>query len=174
MVEQSIIACICEGAAERAVIDLLLDDNALYFKRHQLLDDKIIRVRNAQRFEEQYLRKQFNDKITVIRILDSKNEKFKLSEAYKDKIEIINIITSPEIEMLIIHNEGMFEEYKKSRKKPSDYCKQDLEYRYVKNYEFVKDYFSDVDALVKAIRKHHKIYLAKDKKSNTLYDLLDR
>jgi len=127
MVEQSIIACICEGAAERAVIDLLLDNNTLYFKRFQLLDDKIIRVRNAQRFEEQYLRKHFNDKITIIRILDSKNESFKLSKAYKDKVEVINIITSPEIEMLIIHNEGMFEEYKKSRKKPSDYCKQDLE-----------------------------------------------
>ena len=70
-------------------------------------------------FEASYLRKNFKDKILIIRILDSRNENFKISKAYKHKINVINIITAPEIEMLIILNEGKYSEFKKSNKKPS-------------------------------------------------------
>ena len=52
--------------------------------------------------EEKYLRKGFLEKISVIRILDSRRENFKLSKAYEQKVDVINVITAPEIEMLII------------------------------------------------------------------------
>ncbi|WP_270812934.1 hypothetical protein [Hungatella effluvii] len=171
MNEQNIIACICEGSAEQAVIELLLENNKLYFEKQQLLDEKIIRVRSAERFEELYLRKNFNKKITVLRILDSRRENFKLSKLYKDKVEVINIITSPEIEMLIIHNENKYEEYDRSKKKPSDYCKQNLKYPEVKSYVFVKDYFSDIDKLINAIKLYHKKANI-PKQEKTLFDLL--
>ncbi len=70
--------------------------------------------------------KNFKDKISIIRILDSRNENFKISKAYKHKINVINIITAPEIEMLIILNEGKYSEFKKSNKKPSKFCKENL------------------------------------------------
>lgn len=171
MNEQNIIACICEGSAEQAIIELLLENHKLYFEKQQLLDEKIIRVRSADRFEELYLRKHFNKKITVLRILDSRRENFKLSKLYKDKIEVINIITAPEIEMLIIHNENKYEEYERSKKKPSDYCKQNLKYPDVKSYAFVKDYFSDIANLINAIKQYHKkSNIPKQEKS--LFDLL--
>ncbi|MCI6165881.1 MAG: hypothetical protein MR675_11955 [Lachnospira sp.] len=99
-------ACICEGSAETAIIDILLDNNMLIFKRNEILDEKVIRCRSARRFEERYLRKYFDDKITVFRILDSRNENFKLSKAYEHKINIVNVITAPEIEILIILSES--------------------------------------------------------------------
>lgn len=83
-------------------------------------------------------------KIRIYRIIDSRYEKFKLNKLYNDKVEVIDIITAPEIEMLIIHKENKYEKYKKGRKKPSDFCKQDLKYADVKSYRFVKDYFSDM------------------------------
>ncbi|MCM1329173.1 MAG: hypothetical protein NC253_06995 [Ruminococcus sp.] len=66
------IACICEGAAERAIVEILLEAGKLKFTYDDLLDGEIIRCRSAKQFETQYLRKGFTDKITVLRILDSK------------------------------------------------------------------------------------------------------
>ncbi|MDS0528084.1 hypothetical protein NNC19_20525 [Clostridium sp. SHJSY1] len=168
------IACICEGSAEEAIMDLLLENNKLIFSKEQLLEEKVIRSRGAKNFESKYLRKAFGKKITVLRILDSRGENFKLSAAYKDKVKVINIITAPEIEMLVIYKEGKYTEYKKSGKKPSEYCKENLKYGHVvKNYEFVKNYFKDIDELVKAIFEHKRIAKI-PKGENTLFDLLKK
>lgn len=150
------VACICEGSAEQAIIDLLLEHNLLIFNREQLLDEQVIRCRDARTFETRYLRKGFNDKISIIRILDSRRENFKLSKAYQHKVDVINVITAPEIEMLIIHSEDKYKDFKKSGKKPSDFCKQDLEMKDVKTYQYVLNYFEDVNALVEAIHKYTK------------------
>lgn len=136
-----------------------------------MLEGEIIRCRSAKNFEKQYLRKGFTDKITVLRILDSRREKFILSKAYAPKINVINVITAPEIEMLIIFNEDKYPEYKKSRKKPSDFCKIDLKYGDVKNKSFLKEYFSDVDTLISAIREYKSISKIPDSEY-TLADLL--
>lgn len=45
------IACICEGSAEQAIMDLLLDNERLLISRGQLLDEEIIRCRKAKNFE---------------------------------------------------------------------------------------------------------------------------
>lgn len=94
-------ACICEGAAEAAIIDVLLDNDLLIFRREEMLDEGVIRCRDGKTFETRYLRKGFKELISVIRILDSRRENFKLSKAYESKVDVINIITAPEIEMLI-------------------------------------------------------------------------
>lgn len=149
-------ACICEGAAESAIIDILVDNDLLIFSRSEMLEESVIRCRSAKRFEERYLRKGFDDQISVVRILDSRREEFHLSKAYAHKIDVINVITAPEIEMLIIHNEGAYERFKRSGKKPSDFCKTDLRMHDVKSYDFVKGYFSNPDTLVKAIKEYRR------------------
>ena len=106
------VACICEGAAEQTIMELLLDNDKLIFTYDNLLEGEPLRCRSAKSFEEQHLRKGFTDKITVLRVLDSRREKFKLSKAYAHKIDVVNIITAPEIEMLVIFSEGKYNEYK--------------------------------------------------------------
>lgn len=164
-------ACICEGAAESAIMDILLDNHLLIFEREEMLDEQIIRCRDAKTFEIRYLRKGFNDKISVIRILDSRREHFKLSKAYQFKVDVINVITAPEIEMLIIFSENQYKELKKSGKKPSDFCKQDLKMNDVKSYQFVQNYFSDPDRLVEAIVLYNRVSKIQ-KGEYTLLDLL--
>jgi len=164
-------ACICEGSAENAIMDILLDNELLIFTREEMLEEEILRCRDGRRFEEKYLRKGFLDKISVIRILDSRRENFKLSKAYENKVDVINVITAPEIEMLIILKEDKYKEFKKSGKKPSDFCKEDLKMTSVKSYSFVKDYFSDPDILLVAIKRYHEISKIR-KDEYTLLDLL--
>ena len=157
---QKYIACICEGAAERVIMNLLLDNDKLKFTREDLLEEDLLRCRNAKTFEEQYLRKGFSEQITVLRILDSRRENFKLSKAYMHKIKVINVITAPEIEMLIILKEKRYKEYlkyKKANMKPSEFCKSILKYSDVKSTDFVEDYFSDVEVLIESIKEYKRV-----------------
>lgn len=169
-----IVACICEGHAEHAIIDILYENKILCFE--ELLEDKPIMCRAAKEFEKRYLNKCFENTIDVLRILDSRNEKFALSAIYRSKVNVINVVTSAEIEVLIIFAENKYEDYLKQKKKnkqlkPSQYCKQVLGYKSVKTYEFVRKYFENSEKLVEAINK----YVAIKKISNreiSLYDIM--
>ena len=123
-------ACICEGSAEEAIIDILVDNDLLIFNREEMLEERVIRCRSAKRFEERYLRKGFEEQISVIRILDSRREEFRLSKAY--------------------------EQFKRSGKKTSEFCKTNLRMHDVKSYDFVKQYFSTPQLLVKAIKEYRR------------------
>lgn len=138
-----LIACLCEGSMEQAIMEILLENNRLIFQREQLLEEEILRCRSAKNFERDYLNKTTNEMITVYRILDSTNENFKLSGPYLKRVTVVNIITAPEIEMLVIHAEGKYDDYSRKHMKPSDYVKQHLKMGKIKLYEFAKKYFYD-------------------------------
>lgn len=165
------IACICEGSAEAAIMDLLLDFDFLIFQRENLIEESPLMCRSGKIFEEKYLRKQFNGQISVVRVLDSRRENFKLSKAYQSKVDIINVITAPEIEMLIILNEEKYKQFKKSGRKPSDFCKIDLKMSNVKDYNFVRNYFADSKCLLNSIRRYKEITKVR-KDELTLWHLL--
>lgn len=165
------IACIAEGNSERAILDILLENHCLIFEYEQLIEEKVLNCRKASVFENRYLGKRFDSEITVYRILDSRRERFALSKAYTHKISVINVITAPEIEMLIIINESKYKEFNKSGKKPSEFCKGDLGFTRVKSYEFVKKYFSDYSNLISAIKEYKRLSQIK-RGEVTLYDLL--
>lgn len=172
---EGLVACICEGGAEKAIIEILLDNDLLKFSKEQLLDGEILgnADRNAKTFEKNHLRKTFVEKITIVRVLDSRNEDFKLSKAYQDKIEVINVITAPEIEMLVIIKENQYQEFQKmkSNMKPSEFCKSILKIKDVKRPAFIKEYFSNSNELVLTIRKYRSL-CAKKTDEECIADLL--
>ena len=59
-------ACICEGSAEMAIMDILLDNDLLIFSREEMLDGDVIRCREGKKFEERYLRKGFDVQCKII------------------------------------------------------------------------------------------------------------
>jgi hypothetical protein len=85
-------------------------------------------------------------------------------------VDVINIITAPEIEMLVILNEDKYKEYKKSGLKPNEFCKGPLKMCNVKSPSFVKEYFADIDVLMGAIRKYASISKIR-RGEHTLLDL---
>ena len=69
---KELIACIVEGGAERAIIDLLLDNRCLCFDREDLLDADLLldkAARNAKTFQRRYLSRGYSLPIKVYRIL---------------------------------------------------------------------------------------------------------
>lgn len=171
MNNNDLVAYICEGSAEQAIMDILFENNMLIHSN--ILDGEMIRTRNAKTFEEKYLRKSGIENLTIYRILDSRNENFKLSRYYKDKVKVVNVITAPEVEVLIILNEDKYNDYCNSSLKASDYCTQKLKIKNVKSYEFIYGYFSDITVLVKAIN----LYKSKrqiPKNEISLFELLNR
>lgn len=172
-----LIACIVEGASERAIIDILLDNHCLSFERDDLLDDQLLHdkaARNARTFERRYLSRGYSSPIIVYRILDNpKSDRFELSPMYREKVRVVNVVTSPEIEMLIIHAEGAYDNYSKKKMKPSVYCKTVLKMPHVKEYEYVKGYFSDIDKLMAALEQYK--HCAKRRKGElTIFDLVKK
>jgi hypothetical protein len=68
------VLCICEGTAEEAIIDLLLDNDMLQFSRSQLINNhKVTRIRKVRDIETQFLNIDYSDRgLIILRILDSK------------------------------------------------------------------------------------------------------
>ena len=150
----SLIACICEGGAETAIMDILLDNDLLIFKREQLLEESVLPRTSVKEFERRYLRMAFDQKIIILRVIDSRGEEFNLSKAYRCQVEIINVITAPEIEMLIIASQKKYDEYKRSGvKKPSDYCKNVLGIKNVKSLLLRKDNNSGCSVFIEWSKK---------------------
>ena len=168
----SVIACMCEGGAETAIMDILLDNDLLIFNRSQLIDERVIPRISVRNFEREYLRTEYEQKILILRIIDSRVEKFSLSKPYRCQVEVIDVITAPEIEMLIIVSKKKYDDYCKSNfKKPSEYCKNVLGIKNVKKQEYIRSYFSDPLFLVESIKEYHRIHKMK-KTDTSLYDLL--
>ena len=78
--------------------------------------------------------------------------------------------------MLIIFTEKKYNAYKNEKRKnpqlkPSDFCKINLKYTKVKQYDFVKEYFADIPVLLNALHEYKsKSRIQKNEK--TLWDLL--
>ena len=51
-------ACICEGAAENAIMDILLDEELLVFSREEMLEESVIRCRDGKKFEQKIFEKR--------------------------------------------------------------------------------------------------------------------
>ena len=49
-------ACICEGSAENAILDILLDNDMRSLSREEMLEEEVIHCREGKRFEEKYVR----------------------------------------------------------------------------------------------------------------------
>lgn len=168
------VLCICEGRAEEDILNCLLDANLLVFNRSDLINRKIIRTRAAWKIQEEFLNLSYKKPVVILRIIDSKNEKFKLDKAYIDRYKerVINIITQPEIEMLIIISKGDYEKYTnkyKSKCKPSEYCAKTYGIKNIKSEGTIRACFPNLEALVDAIKQYNRLCKSK---SDTLADLL--
>ncbi|MDI6451948.1 hypothetical protein [Peloplasma aerotolerans] len=171
---KEIIACICEGSAETAIIEILLDHEFLIFNRDQLLDNEILSqtYRNPKNFRRDYLIRQFeeDDELKVYLIVDRVTS-FKIKEQISIKMTVEQIITKPEIEILYIISVEKYNEYTtkySSKMTPNEYIKRILKIKDIKKYDFVKMHSSDIDFLIKTIIKYHSYKKSKNKDLLTL------
>ena len=157
------IICSCEGTAEEAIIDLLLDNSVLCFSRDTLVDNQITRLRKADKIAEEFLNREYQKDIAILRIIDRDKDKFKLPRIYTEhhRIEIFDVVTKPEIEILHIIDEDLLTNFIKARThdknlKPSEFCKSHFG-KNVKNKDFIEYFYaSDIEKLINAIKNYAK------------------
>jgi len=157
LLEDSKILCLCEGTSEKGVMNLLLDNDELVFTREQLVQKKVHRRMSVKKTEEKFLKYDYGQTLVILRIIDSAREQFNLKKVYKENNRIKNktCLTTPEIEILVIINENALEEYYKvkSKKPPSEFCKQNLKMNDIKKDSSIDKYFNcDSKKLINAIK----------------------
>ena len=176
------ILCSCEGAAEERIVELLVDNDKLFFSRSDLVDGKCTRIRQGTKLANEFLNRDYGwQGITILRILDRPKEKLALPREYASKnIPVFDIITKPEIEILHILAENWQSDFDSAVRhnrnlKPSEFCKARFsrnlpkKIRSVKSAEFIDyEYGQDIDKLTKAIER----YAQTNTDGFTLNDLL--
>lgn len=156
----------CEGAAELEIMNLLLKNARLLFSQEQII--AVTNYRKAEDIQENYLMRDYDGDVLLLRIIDSRNEKFHFKKPYDEKCKVVNINTVPEIEMLVIIYYGKYDEYSnkyktRNKKKPSDYCKQDLGIKDVKKQGYITNLFNDdVDRLIQVLREYARVTKRRD------------
>lgn len=144
----------CEGTAEKVAVDILLEANALVFPKADVVD--VTRLRKASDIQDKYLNLDYDWPLCVVRVLDSRKERFKLGNLYAGRFPVVSYVTHPEIEVLAIIREGAWRRWHGGRMKPSDFCKQELGMREVKREDFLRGYW-DVDSLTAAARDYRRL-----------------
>ena len=96
-------------------MEILLDNNLLIFTRDQLLEEQLLPRTSARDFERRYLRREYDQKLIILRVIDSRAEEFTLRKVYRCQVEVINVITAPEIEILVIVSMGRYDDYCRSQ-----------------------------------------------------------
>lgn len=146
----------CEGAGEEVIISKLVEADALIFPKDDVVD--ITRKRKSIDIQSEYLGFEYDWPVCIVRILDSLRERFKLGPLYASRYPVASVHTRPEIEMLVIIQEGQFADYskRKSSMKPSVYCKSVLGIRDVKSQQFLNEYW-DVERIIAAATQYRKV-----------------
>lgn len=144
----------CEGTAEQVAVDILLEADALVFSEADVVD--VTRLRKASDIQDNYLNLDYDWPVCIVRVLDSRKERFKLGNLYAGRFPVVSYVTHPEIEVLAIIREGSWRRWHGGRMKPSDFCKQELGMHEVKREGFLRDYW-DADSLTTAAREYRRL-----------------
>ena len=155
--------------------------DALIFRKEDLIDEKPLtgRYRDSSRFAAEYLTMKYKQESVIILVQD--NNKFKsLKKPYDEKVSgIFFAITTPEIEMLMIHHFGLYDRYigsqTKKKRKPFIFLAETLKKKSaeIKHSDFIKETFTG-EALKSAIELYSSKSPRKYNKRNEieLVDLL--
>ena len=179
------IICSCEGTAEKTVIELLMDSDKLCFNRKNLIDNECTTLRKAKDIANEYLTREYELEIVILRIIDREKDNFKIPSTYllNRKVAFFDVVTKPEIEILHIIHYGLTKEFERFCKRQkqkfnaSSFCKSELplEHSLAKNIKSENSirriYENNIDGLVDTIKKYHRIM-----QHNTycLYDLIKK
>ncbi|MCD8347126.1 MAG: GNAT family acetyltransferase [Lachnospiraceae bacterium] len=172
----------CEGANEKAIMDILLENHQLSFAADDLLGLVTFHARQIR--TSGVVKAELNmypGKVKILRIGDTQTERLTIPSEYSDKIvSVEKYCTKPELEMLLIISEKLISEYDKvkSSVRPKLFAKQNIRCgrrRYDNSTEFYRDYYgSDYKQLVAAIREYKQHKGSHQKDEFYLADLLIR
>ena len=171
----------CEGSNELAVVNILLENDALIFTEDDLLGLTPYHARQIKNNTQVQtaLSMYFGNDVLVMRIGDKQTDRLVIPADFKEKIcETVKYCTLPELEMLLIISEGLVKEYEKvkSSVRPKKFAKEHIrcnQKKYDNSSRFYRDYYgSDCGRLVRAIREYKRTRGSHRKDELYLADIL--
>lgn len=171
---------LCEGSNEKTIINLLLDAKKLKITRDDLVGLTPYNVRQLSNPTIKSQLKIYNQPVIVLRVGDTQKDNFPIPNDLKNIVSrdrIKKYCTLPELEILLIINEGMYKQFtKSSEKKPKTFAKKNIIYnkrRYDQSNEFLEMYYGGrrILNLINNLREYKKIK-KHDKEELYLADLL--
>lgn len=178
------ILLMCEGQNEETLLNLLLDDEALTFNRDDLIGRRPYPIRQLSNPTIKTELKHYNKIVKVFRVGDKQNDKLVIPRDLKNiviKDEIYKYCTKPELEMLLIINEGLEKEYEKVKKveSPKVFAKKHVKYngmKYDQSSLFLQMYYGgkNVQNLINNIKKYKTYKRQHEKDELYLADLLKK
>ena len=159
------ILLMCEGTNEEELLELLLDNNKLIFKRDDLIGLKPYNIRNLKNPFIKSELKRYNKPVLIYRIGDTQTDKLSIPRDLEYIVKRENIFkycTKPELEILLIINENMYSEFLKSKKSPKSFAKENIVFQrnyYDQSNEFLNNYYGGkrINLLVNNIKEYKRI-----------------
>lgn len=151
-----------EGKCELYLVDQLIDSGHFFLTRDEIFDNRVFHIRQLKSIQSLINSLPIDEEIDVYRIGDTQHDEYDLTlfKLRENHIHIHKICTKPEIEILVIINEGKLNEYNKSGLSPKGYVKAYLS----DCYDF-KQYI-DNHSMLSAIKEYKRM---KKHEKNELY-----
>ena len=176
------ILLMCEGQNEEVLLNCLLDADALKFSRDDLIGRRPYPIRQLSNPTIKTELKHYGKLIKVYRIGDKQNDKLVIPKDIKNIVissEIYKYCTKPEMEILLIINEGLIKEYEKvkSDETPKSFAKRNIKFngrKYDQSSDFLKCYYGgkNVNNLINNIKQYKNYKKQHNKDELYLADLL--
>jgi len=154
----------CEGTNEEKLIELLLDNSKLKLTRDDLIGRKPFNIRNLKNPFIKSELKRYNKEVVIYRIGDKQNDKFIIPNDLKyivKKHNVYKYCTKPELEILLILNEKLYNEFKKGSKSPKGFAKERIIFnkkRYDQSSNYLISYYGGkrINMLVSNLKEYKK------------------
>lgn len=172
------ILIMCEGSNELQIINMLLDAGVLCFTKDDLLNLCPFQARQLTSSQLKPALDAYHGELVIYRIGDKMSDKLKIPKEYGNIVHVQKFCTLPELEMLLIIAEGLFDEYKKvkSTQSPKEFCKRNITFnrqRYNNSTVFYENYFSGrIDLLVNAIKQYRHLHHTHTREEGYLSNLI--
>lgn len=176
------ILVMCEGTNEEVLLNILLKANALKFTEDDLIGQRVYPIRQLNVPIIQSELKMYGKPVKIYRVGDTQHDKIKIPNNLTHIVsnsEIYKYCTKPELEMLLILNEGLENVYEKEKNKitPKNFAKKNITYngkKYDQSSKFLEEYFGgkNVMNLIKSIKKYKSYKRHNNKNELFLADLL--
>lgn len=169
----------CEGPNELAVINILLENDALKLNEDELLGLTPYHARQISTAQVQTALDIYpGSDVVVMRVGDKQKDELRIPKEYREKIQCVEkYCTKPELEILLIISAGLVAEFEKTKStlRPKDFAKANIRIGkkgYDNSSKFYKDYYEDdCNKLISAILEYRRIK-AHEKDELYLADLL--
>ena len=172
----------CEGQNEETILNILLDADALCFSRDDLIGRRPYPIRQLNNPFIKSELKHYGLPVKVYRVGDKQNDKLVIPRDIKNIVssnEIYKYCTKPELEMLLILNEGLDKKYEKvkSSQSPKSFSKENIRYngiKYDQSSSFLEMYYggNNVKMLISNIKRYKTYKKHPDKSELYLADIL--